>query len=63
MYFFKYYFYNTNNTMFSWGHYLPNRLSRSLASSLASTTFKTPDFKYNMTTAGLARAMNQSFEG
>lgn len=49
--------------MFSWGHYLPNRLFRSLVSSLASTTFKTPDFKYNMTIAGLARAMNQSLAG
>lgn len=61
MYFLNVNFYHTH-TILSLGYYLPNRFFRSLASSLASMTYKSPGFKYNVAVTILAADMKKSLE-
>lgn len=60
------YFLNINfitpTLCFPWDIIYLNRFFRSLASSLASTTFNTPGFKHNVAIASLATAVKESFE-
>lgn len=60
------YFLNINfitpTLCFPWDIIYLKRFFRSLASSVVSTTFKTPGFKYNVAIASLATAVKESFE-